>query len=106
MALVSPGDVSPGRHEPDDNRVDQVRGEEPACSCRCLDLPCEEILTAVIRNRVGVEFDAETGAGGDGEHAVLIEVPTAGGDLVDVDGAGEVFDEVGVGESGGEVEIG
>ena len=43
---------------------------------------------------------------GIGEHAVCIELPAAGGDFVDERRAGEVLDEVGVREDGGEMQVG
>src|SRR5262245_13868780 len=67
----------------------------------------QQILTAAVASKgVGVEGNTEAGLIRNGEVAVGIKLPGRRDDLVDVGGAGEVFDEVGAGEGAGEVEVG
>src|SRR5690348_4605310 len=65
----------------------------------------ERLAARIPPHGVRVEGDAEAGGGGDGEHAVRVQLPRLRDDGVHIGRAGDVFDEIGVGKSGGEVEV-
>lgn len=56
------------------------------------------LSASVLGHCVGVQFQAQAGRIGNRQHAVLIELPPAGGDLVYIRRTGEVLYEVGIGE--------
>src|SRR6478609_785942 len=77
-------------------------GEGRGATRECLYLDAHP---SVLLDRVRIERDAEARGVRDGEHAVGVEVEAFKRELVDVGGAGDVFDEIGVGEGAGEVEV-
>src|SRR5215217_6287361 len=61
---------------------------------------------AVARDRIQVDLDAEAGAVRDRKHAVRIQLPAAGLDLVDVRGTLNILDIIGTRDRRSELQVG
>src|ERR687897_2843435 len=66
--------------------------------------PCSP--AGVLGDGVRVQLQAQSRRVRDREEALGVELPTVGGNVIHVGGAGDVLDQVGLGQGAGELQVG